>query len=57
MLWDNPRSDLAGELVVDGETYGCVKCFCYLGDGEADLDIQSSPARDDMSSVCHLCQK
>ena len=32
----------AGDLVVDGETYGCVKIFCYLGDtldgdGAADL--------------------
>ena len=25
-------ADLAGELVVDGELYGCVKSFCYLGD-------------------------
>ena len=24
--------DLAGDLVVDGETYGCIKSFCYLGD-------------------------
>ena len=23
---------LAEDLVVDGETYGCVKSFCYLGD-------------------------
>ena len=34
--------DLAGDLMVDGETYGCVKRFCYLGDtldgdGGADL--------------------
>ena len=34
--------DLAGDLVVDEETYGCVKSFCYLGDtldgdGGADL--------------------
>ena len=26
------EADLAGGLVVDGETYGCVKSFCYLGD-------------------------
>ena len=26
------EADLAGDLVVDGETYGCVKSFCYLGD-------------------------
>ena len=36
------EADLAWDLVVDGETYGCVKCFCYLGDtldgdGGADL--------------------
>ena len=69
--------------VVDGETYGCLKRFCYLedtsdGDGGADLaatarirngwmnevprafaisDIQSSPNRDAMLSVCQLCHK
>ena len=26
------EADLAGDLVVDGETYGCVKSFCYMGD-------------------------
>ena len=26
------EADLAGHLVVDGETYGCVKSFCYLRD-------------------------
>ena len=25
-------ADLAGDLVVDGDTYGYVKSFCYLGD-------------------------
>ena len=25
------EADLAGGLVVDGETYGCVKRFSYLG--------------------------
>ena len=34
--------DLAEDLMVDGETYECVKTFCYLGDtldghGGADL--------------------
>ena len=24
--------DLADDLMVDGETYECVKSFCYLGD-------------------------
>ena len=60
------------DLVVDGETYGCVKSFCYLGqtlDGDSgadlaatakirSLDIQShTPTRDKRSSVCQLCQK
>ena len=36
------EADLAGDIVVDGKTYGCVKRFCYMednldGDGEADL--------------------
>ena len=36
------EADLAEDLIVDGETYGCVKSFCYLGDtldgdGGADL--------------------
>ena len=36
------ETDLAVDLMVDGETYGCVKSFCYLGDtfdgdGGADL--------------------
>ena len=26
------EAGLAENLVVDGETYGCVKSFCYLGD-------------------------
>ena len=26
------EADSAEDLVVDGETYGCVKRFCYLGD-------------------------
>ena len=38
----NQEVDLAEDLMVDGETYECVKSFCYLGDtldgdGEADL--------------------
>ena len=24
------EADLAEDLIVDGETYGCVKRFCYL---------------------------
>ena len=40
--WIIQEADLVGELVVDGETYGCVKRFCYLretldGDDGADL--------------------
>ena len=33
------EADLAEDLVVDGETFGCVKIICYLGDtlGGADL--------------------
>ena len=36
------EADLPGNLVEDGETYGCVQSFCYLGDtldgdGGADL--------------------
>ena len=26
------EADLAEDLMVDGETYRCVKSFCYLGD-------------------------
>ena len=26
------EDDLADDLMVDGETYGCVKSSCYLGD-------------------------
>ena len=36
------ESDIAGDLVVDGEIYGCVKSFCYLGntlDGKYGADI------------------
>ena len=67
------EADLVEDLMVDGETYGCVKSFCYLGDtldgdGGADLaatarirngwmKFQSSPAGDERSSVCHSWQK
>ena len=36
------EADLAEGLVVDGETYGCVKNFCYLGHtlrGEGGADV------------------
>ena len=32
------EADIAEDLVVDGETYGCVKSFCYLGDTLLDGD-------------------
>ena len=36
------KADLAGDLVVDGEIYGCINIICYMGDtldvdGGADL--------------------
>ena len=42
LLWTIQEADLAEDLMVDGETYGCVNNFCYLGDtldgdGGADL--------------------
>ena len=39
------EADLAGYLVVDGETYGCVKRFCYLGDtldGDGGVDLAAT---------------
>ena len=35
-------ANLAEDLMVDGETYGCVKSFCYLGDtldGDGGVDL------------------
>ena len=69
------EADLAGDLVVDGETYGCVKNFLVIwetllmemverilllqleSEMDAISDIQSSPARDERSSVYQLYQK
>ena len=37
--------DLAEDLMVDGETYECVKSFCYLGDtldGDGGADIAAT---------------
>ena len=61
---------LAGDLMVDGEMYGCVKSFCYLedtldGDGGVGLGATARirngwmrfPVGDERSSVCQLCQK
>ena len=38
------EADLAEDIMVDGDTYRCIKRFCYLGntldgDGGADLAI------------------
>ena len=38
-------ADLAEDLMVDGETYGWVKSFCYLGDtldGDGGADLAAS---------------
>ena len=37
--------DLAEDLMVDGETYECVKSFCYLGDtvdGDGGVDLAAT---------------
>ena len=42
----NQEDDLAADLMVDGETYGCVKSFCYLGDthdGYGGADLAATP--------------
>ena len=39
------EADLAEDLVVDGETYGCIKSFCYLGDtldGDSGADVAAT---------------
>ena len=36
------EADLAGDLVVDGEKYGCVKRFCYLGNTFDGTDLAVS---------------
>ena len=49
-LFDN----LAGDLVVDGETYGCVKSFCYLGDtldGDGGADLAATVERADIQMI------
>ena len=35
--------DLAEDLMVDGETYECVKSFCYLGDTLGGEDLAATP--------------
>ena len=34
--------DLAGDLMVDGETYECIKRFCYLGDTLDGADLAAA---------------
>ena len=39
------EADLAEELIVDRETYGCVNSFCYLGDtldGDGGVDLAAT---------------
>ena len=39
------EANLADDLMVDGETYECVKSFCYLGDtldGDSGADLAAS---------------
>ena len=38
-------ADLTEDIIVDGETYGCVKSFCYLGDtfdGDGGTDLAAT---------------
>ena len=64
------EADLAEDLVVDGETYGCVKTIDYLGNTLAatarirngwmkflELFAFQTSRKRQSSSVCHLCQK
>ena len=57
------EADLAEDLMVDRETYECVKGFCYLGDtldgdGGAVLAATAKIGNgDERSSVFQLCQK
>ena len=37
------KADLAEDLIVDGETDGCVKRFCYLRDTLDGLDLAVTP--------------
>ena len=42
MMIHSTKLIIADDLVVDGETYGCVKSFCYLGDaldGDGGVDF------------------
>ena len=45
MTGQSKKADLAEELMVDGETYGSVKSFCYLGetlDGDSGVDLAAT---------------
>ena len=42
------EADLVEDLVVDGETYGCVNSFCYLGDT---LDVDGGAIQKWMDKV------
>ena len=55
------EADLAEDPLVDGETYGCVKSFCYLGDtidgdGGADLAATARIRNGwmNLESFCHF---
>ena len=46
--------DLAEDLMVDGETYECVKSFCYLGDtldGDGGADLAAIQLESGMDEV------
>ena len=36
------EADQAEDLMVDGETYGCVKRFCFLGDTPDGADLAAT---------------
>ena len=52
------EADIAEDLMVDGETYGCVKSFCYLGDtldGDGGADLAATEMDGSSSeSFCHF---
>ena len=56
------EADLPEDLIVDGETYECVKSFCYLrdtldGDGGVDLAATARIRIGCRIPVYQLCQK
>ena len=53
------EADLAEDLILEGETYECVKSFCYLGntiegDGGANHAATASIRNGWMESFCHF---